>query len=177
MLQDVCASATQLVSIAPTQPGFSPPRPYVPPFAARQQQQQQQLKSLLTKEERDYFMELESEQLVETEDMSRQTTPGASRAPSPGPATALQPAAADLAAAITQHLGQGTPCSEEIVKHYPRVQASTQRGETGQRAHQWRRYSSCHHLPYHTTYPPAAALRLARPCLRPPLCRSSIANT
>jgi hypothetical protein len=120
------------VSIAPTQLSNSPPPQLLaasqhgPPRP--QTRHQHRLSGWGLEKEARYWQELDAEALLETEEMSRQTTPGASRAASPGPATAPQPTQADLAAAISQQLGQGTPCSEEIMRHYPRVQASSSGG-------------------------------------------------
>jgi hypothetical protein len=130
--QELCGSATQLVSIAPTQPqltGVSPP-PYQAPRHAQPDYRQQQQQDWGLAKEASYWRELDQEALQETEEMSRQTTPGASRAASPGhggPCTAPQASAADLAAVISQQLTQGTPGTEEILRHWPRVQASGRR--------------------------------------------------
>ena len=125
--------ATQLVSIAPTQDDGSdaaaaeaaaPPLALLLPSYVRAQREEKRPWGL--QQEASYFQELDQEQLAETEEVSRQTTPAGSRAASPGPCTAPQQRAADLAAIITQQMQQQqyTPCSEEIARHYPRVQAS-----------------------------------------------------
>lgn len=116
-------SATQLQSVAPTQAGDAATLPPLPAYPPRSQEQQQQQPWGL-QQQAEFFKQLDEEPLLET--TSRQTTPAASRAASPGgPCTAPQP---DLAAVITQQLGawgqQHTPCSEEIQRHYPHVQAS-----------------------------------------------------
>lgn len=125
-VKELCGSATQLVSIAPTQPqlGESPP-PYKAPRHAPPEYRQPQQQDWGLAKEASYWRELDQEALQETEEMSRQTTPGASRAASPGhggPCTAPQASAADLAAVISQQLTQGTPGTEEILRHWPRVQ-------------------------------------------------------
>lgn len=142
--EDLYGTATQLISCAPTQeplcnpaagaaplprqPHFYPPPQQAGP--ASQQQRQQQQAWGLTHEQASFWRDVDGEQLLETE--SRQTTPGASRAASPGPGlpcTAPQGAGADLAAFISQQLGEGSPLlgSDEIRRHYPRVQEQYQR--------------------------------------------------
>ncbi len=130
--------ATQLTSCAPTQDPLgdtaaeAAPQPhrYLPPqqsgLVLQQQQRGQQQVWGLHPDQACFWRDVDGEQLLETE--SRQTTPGASRAASPGPdlpCTAPQGAGADLAAFISQQLGEGSPLlrSEEIRRHYPRVQA------------------------------------------------------
>lgn len=148
MRQDLYGTATQLISCAPTQeplcnpaagaaplprqPHFYPPPQQAGP--ASQQQRQQQQAWGLTHEQASFWRDVDGEQLLETE--SRQTTPGASRAASPGPGlpcTAPQGAGADLAAFISQQLGEGSPLlgSDEIRRHYPRVQARQFSGRCG----------------------------------------------
>ena len=138
--------ATQLVSIAPTQTigsdaaataaeAAGPPLALPLPSYPRAQREEKRPWGL--EQEASYFQELDQERLAETDEVSRQTTPAGSRAASPGPCTAPQPQVADLAAIITQQMQhqQHTPCSEEIARHYPRVQASWmmvwQQGGTG----------------------------------------------
>lgn len=77
--------------------------------------------------EAQFFRQLDQETLAES--ASAATTPAGSRVASPagpaalpGPCTAPQPTQLDVAAVVTQHLGH-TPCSEEIRRHYPHVQA------------------------------------------------------
>lgn len=137
--QGLYGTATQLVSCAPTQElhgdtaveaaplPWPQPHSYLPARPPRPAVQLQQQPAWgLCHDEATFWRDVDGEQLVETE--SRQTTPGASRAASPGPllpCTAPQQAAADLAAFISQQLGEGSPLlgSEEIRRHYPRAQA------------------------------------------------------
>ena len=129
-------SATQLVSIAPTQADCGEAAAaaaaeavhplHAPLLPSYPRPQREEKRPWGLQQEASYFRELDQERLAETEEVSRQTTPAGSRAASPGPCTAPQQQAADLAAVITQQLQQQqhTPCSEEIARHYPRVQAS-----------------------------------------------------
>lgn len=129
------SSATHLVSCAPSQhpaAGTAPPLASLPPPPPLRRPRPTDAKPWgLTAAELQHYAEIDSELLLES--YSRQTTPDASRAASaaasphagaatlPGPCTAPQHGA-DLAAVITQRLG--TPGSEEIRRHYPRVQVS-----------------------------------------------------
>ena len=135
-LPQVYASATQLESIAPTQPGAAPsPRP-APATEVCQQQGGRAAWGVDLRQEALYFQAVDREQLAET--TSCQTTPAGSRAASPGPCTAPCGGGGDLAALITQEQqeqqqwGQGAhaapaPRSDDIARHYPRVQQQYER--------------------------------------------------
>eukprot|EP00887_Chlorella_sp_A99_P005301 scaffold1.g5301.t1 len=113
----------------------SPPPASLPPAARAQQPPAARRPSLLAREA-EYFQQLDREELLETDELSRQTTPAGSHATSPtawGPAAAAAPHAQAAAASLqawqqqqqqrrqlsdTEEVQLGT---KEIRKHYPRA--------------------------------------------------------